>query len=284
MARVLSFNQEVERSIITTYRRSIWNEFIEACQDYKLVNDNDKIAVCISGGKDSVLLAKCMQQLKRVSSTNFELKFICMDPGYKQTDRELIEENCRKLEIPVEFFETTVFSDAEKASPGKPCYMCARMRRGYLYAKAQELGCNKIALGHHRSDAVETVLLGMFYSAQLQCMLPKLKSDNFENMELIRPLYRVHEKDIINWKKNNNLHFIQCACKFVESYSNTENPGVISKRQEVKNIIKQLEKTNPEIEDNIFRAIHNLRVDTFPQYKVNGEWRVPEGYAEISDV
>ncbi len=269
MARELSYNQMVERSIIKTYRKSIWNLFVEACQNYKLVNDGDKIAVCISGGKDSVLLAKCMQQLKRISKTDFELVFICMDPGYNEANRKQIEENCDKLEIPVQIFESDIFSVTEVVG-GSPCYLCARMRRGHLYAKAKELCCNKIALGHHLSDVIETTLLGMFYGAQLQAMLPKLHSTNFEGMELIRPLYCVNEAAIMNWREYNHLEFIQCACRFVDEYSNSEDGIGESKRQEIKQLIKDLKKINPDIESNIFNSIHNVKLDTFISYKQKG--------------
>ncbi len=269
MARELSYNQMVERSIIKTYRKSIWTPFVEACQNYKLVNDGDKIAVCISGGKDSVLLAKCMQQLKRISKTDFELVFICMDPGYNEANRKQIEENCDQLEIPVQIFESDIFSVTEVVG-GSPCYLCARMRRGHLYAKAKELGCNKIALGHHLSDVIETTLLGMFYGAQLQAMLPKLHSINFEGMELIRPLYCVNEAAIMNWREYNHLEFIQCACRFVDEYSNSEDGIGESKRQEIKQLIKDLKKINPDIESNIFNSIHNVKLDTFISYKQKG--------------
>lgn len=269
MARELSYNQTVERSIIKTYRKTIWNPFVEACQNYQLVNEGDRIAVCISGGKDSVLLAKCMQHLKRISKTNFELAFICMDPGYNEANRAKIEDNCKKLEIPVQIFESDIFSVTEVVG-GSPCYLCARMRRGHLYCKAKELGCNKIALGHHLSDVIETTLLGMFYGSQLQAMLPKLHSTNFEGMELIRPLYCVNESAIINWRDYNNLEFIQCACRFVDEYSNSDDGIGESKRQEIKHLIGDLKKINPDIETNIFNSIHNVKLDTFISYKQKG--------------
>lgn len=269
MARELTFNQYAERSIIKTYRKSIWNPFVEACKRYQLINNGDKIAVCISGGKDSVLMAKCLQQLKRVSDTDFELEFICMDPGYNSVNRRKIEENCRLLEIPVNIFESDIFAVTESVG-GSPCYLCARMRRGHLYAKAKELGCNKIALGHHLSDVIETTVMGMLYGAQLQGMLPKLKSTNFEGMELIRPLYCVNEEAIIKWKNYNNLEFIQCACRFVDEYSNSTDGIGESKRQEVKALIKELKKTNKDIEMNIFNSIHNIKLDTLIAYKQNG--------------
>lgn len=269
MARELTFNQYAERSIIKTYRKSIWNPFVEACKRYELINNGDKIAVCISGGKDSVLMAKCLQQLKRISNTDFELEFICMDPGYNPVNRRKIEENCRLLEIPVNIFESDIFAITESVG-GNPCYLCARMRRGHLYAKAKELGCNKIALGHHLSDVIETTVMGMLYGAQLQGMLPKLKSTNFERMELIRPLYCVNEEAIIKWKNYNNLEFIQCACRFVDEYSSSADGIGESKRQEVKALIKELKKTNKEVEMNIFNSIHNIKLDTLIAYKQNG--------------
>ena len=269
MARELTYNQTVERSIIKTYRKSIWNPFVEACKNYRLVNEGDRIAVCISGGKDSVLLAKCLQQLKRVSDTQFELMFICMDPGYNEMNRKMIEENCKNLEIPVRIFESDIFSVTEHVG-GSPCYLCARMRRGHLYARAKVLGCNKIALGHHVSDVIETTVMGMFYGAQLQAMLPKLHSTNFEGMELIRPLYCVNEDAVIKWRDFNNLEFLQCACRFVDEYSHSENGIGESKRQEIKHLIKELRKINPDIESNIFNSIHNVKLDTFVSYKQKG--------------
>ena len=269
MARELTYNQTVERSIIKTYRKSIWNPFVEACKNYRLVNEGDRIAVCISGGKDSVLLAKCLQQLKRVSDTQFELMFICMDPGYNEMNRKMIEENCKNLEIPVRIFESDIFSVTEHVG-GSPCYLCARMRRGHLYARAKVLGCNKIALGHHLSDVIETTVMGMFYGAQLQAMLPKLHSTNFEGMELIRPLYCVNEDAVIKWRDFNNLEFLFCACRFVDEYSHSENGIGESKRQEIKHLIKELRKINPDIESNIFNSIHNVKLDTFVSYKQKG--------------
>lgn len=269
MARELTYAQTVERSIIKTYRKEIWNPFVEACKNYRLVNNGDKIAVCISGGKDSMLLAMCMKHLKRISNVDFELEFICMDPGYNEANRKQIEENCKKLEIPVKIFESDIF-DITTSVGGSPCYLCARMRRGHLYAKAKELGCNKIALGHHLSDVIETTLMGMFYGSQLQAMLPKLKSTNFEGMELIRPLYCVNENAVIKWREYNNLTFIQCACRFVDEYSHSEDGIGDSKRQEIKQLIRDLKKINPDIEHNIFKSIHNVKLDTFIGYKQHG--------------
>lgn len=269
MARELSYAQIVERSIIKTYRKDIWNPFIEACKNYQLVEDGDRIAVCISGGKDSVLLAMCMKHLQKHSDVRFELRFICMDPGYNDVNRKQIEHNCEILNIPVEMFESDIF-DITTNVGGSPCYLCARMRRGHLYAKAKEIGCNKIALGHHLSDVIETTLLGMFYGSQLQAMLPKLNSTNFEGMQLIRPLYCVNEKSIIKWRDYNHLVFIQCACRFVDEYSNSEDGIGVSKRQEIKHLIHELKKVNPDIEHNIFKSIHNVKLDTFVAYKQKG--------------
>lgn len=269
-ARELTYAQSVQRSIIKTYRQDIWKPFIQACSEYRLVNSGDRIAVCISGGKDSMLLALCMQQLKRISDVDFSLEYICMDPGYNEANRRQIEENCDRLEIPVTFFNSDIFSITASVG-GSPCYLCARMRRGHLYAKAQELGCNKIALGHHMSDVIETTLMGMLYGSQLQAMLPKLKSTSFEGMELIRPLYCVNESAIIKWKNYNGLKFIQCACRFVDSYSSSDDGIGDSKRQEIKALIAELKKTNPDAEHNIFKSIHNVKLDTFCGYKRHGE-------------
>lgn len=269
MARELSFAQCAERSIIKTYRKEIWNPFIEACKNYELIENGDRIAVCISGGKDSVLLAECMKLLRKISKTDFELRFICMDPGYNEINRKQIEFNCKRLEIPVEIFYSDIF-DVTASVGGSPCYLCARMRRGHLYAKAKELGCNKIALGHHLSDVIETTLMGMFYGSQLQAMLPKLKSTNFEGMQLIRPLYCVNENAVIKWRDYNSLTFIQCACRFVDEYSNSDDGIGESKRQEIKQLIKDLKKVNPDIEHNIFKSIHNVKLDTFIAYKQKG--------------
>lgn len=269
MARQLTFAQQVERSIIKTYRKEIWNPFVKAVKDYRLIAPNDKIAVCISGGKDSMLLAKCMQQLQRFSDFPFSIEFVCMDPGYHEVNRRQIETNAEKLQVPINFFETNIFDVTESVS-GNPCYLCARMRRGHLYSIAKSLGCNKIALGHHLSDVIETTLLGMFYGAQLQAMLPRLKSTNFEGMELIRPLYCVNEDAILKWKSYNGLDFIQCACRFVDEYSHSEDGIGPSKRQEIKALIKDMRKDNPDVERNIFMSIHNLKLDTFIGYKQDG--------------
>lgn len=263
-------SQLVERSIMKKFKKSIWSKFILALKTYRLVNDGDKIAVCVSGGKDSMLLAKLMQMLQRYSETKFELVFLCMDPGYNFANRKQIEENAKKLEIPLTIFETEIFDSVVNIEKS-PCYLCARMRRGHLYNEAKKLGCNKIALGHHYSDVIETTVMGMLYGAQLQAMLPKLRSQNFEGMELIRPLYCVHEDDIITWKNSNELTFLQCACRFTEKCALSADEISPSARLEVKNLIKGLKKTIPEVENHIFRSIHNVNIDTLVGYKLNGE-------------
>lgn len=268
MKKNLTPCQKAERSITKTYRKQIWNPFIRAVREYELIKPNDKIAVCISGGKDSMLLAKLMQMLQRYSEVPFELVFLVMDPGYSAQNREKILSNAELLDIPVTVFETDIFSVTVKADR-YPCYLCAKMRRGHLYSKAKSLGCNKIALGHHFSDVIETTVMAMFYGAQLQAMIPKLHSTNFEGMELIRPLYCVHEDDIILWKNYNDLGFLQCACKMTENLG--EDKLSSGKRQEVKELIKSLKKENPNIEKNIFNSIHHLHLDTFPAYKTKGE-------------
>ena len=260
--------QRAERSITKTDRKQIGNPFIRAVREYELIKPNDKIAVCISGGKDSMLLAKLMQMLQRYSEVPFELVFLVMDPGYSAQNREKILSNAELLDIPVTVFETDIFSVTVKADR-YPCYLCAKMRRGHLYSKAKSLGCNKIALGHHFSDVIETTVMAMFYGAQLQAMIPKLHSTNFEGMELIRPLYCVHEDNIILWKNYNDLEFLQCACKMTENLG--EDKLSSGKRQEVKELIKSLKKENPNIEKNIFNSIHHLHLDTFPAYKTKGE-------------
>ena len=270
MPRELTIQETAERSLIKTYRKSLWNPFIAAVKRYELVEPGDGIAVCISGGKDSMVLAKLMQELQRHTEQPFELTFLVMDPGYNPANRALILENAEKLGIPVQIFESDIF-DVTVQVEKNPCYLCARMRRGFLYAKAQELGCNKIALGHHFSDVVETTLLGLFYGAQLQAMPPKLKSRNFPGMELIRPLYCVHEDAIIAWKNYNDLRFLQCACRFTEARDASGNGVGESKRQEMKVLLRQLKKTNPNIEKSIFRAIHGVQLDTFPGFKYRGK-------------
>ena len=254
--RILEKSVEIERSIIKRYRKSIWNPFVGAVKEYGLINEGDKIAVCISGGKDSVLLAKCMEQLCRHSEVPFTLKFITMDPGYKKENRQKIENNAKLLNIPLEIYDSDIFAVANSAG-GSPCYLCARMRRGWLYNKAKELGCNKIALGHHFDDAIETWLLSMLWSGEAKTMLPKLKSDNFPDMELIRPLYKVKEEAIIKWAKANELSFLNCACRFTEESEEFEN---LSKRRQTKQLIRELKKTNPKADENLFMSMHNVNL------------------------
>ena len=255
MGKVLEPSREIERSIMKKYRKELWNPFIQAVKNYELVQENDKIAVCISGGKDSMLMAKLMQLLQRYGDVPFELVFLVMDPGYNERNRSKIEQNAKLLEIPVTIFETNIFEVANSTDKS-PCYLCARMRRGHLYNKAKELGCNKIALGHHFNDVIETTLIGMFYASQLKAMMPKLHSTNFEGMELIRPMYCIHEDDIIAWKRYNELEFIQCACRFTENCTMCDNGGGGSKRQEIKTLIRRLKRDNPLIDKSIFNSIH----------------------------
>ena len=269
MSRELSPQEIAERSLIKTYRKSLWNPFIAAVKRYELVSPGDRIAVCISGGKDSMVLAKLMQELQKHTEQPFDLTFLVMDPGYNPENRALIQENARTLGIPITIFDSDIF-DVTVQVDKNPCYLCARMRRGCLYAKAQELGCNKIALGHHFSDVIETTLLGLFYGAQVQTMPPKLHSKNFPGMELIRPLYCVHEDAIIAWRNYNNLKFLQCACRFTEARDASGDGVGESKRQEMKFLLRDLKKTNPNIEKSIFRAIHGVQLDTFPGFKYRG--------------
>ena len=265
--RELTPCQKVEQSIQKKYREKLWTPFINALKTYDLLSPGDKVAVCISGGKDSMLLAKLMQMLQRLSDFPFDLVYLVMDPGYNPENRKKIEYNAQLLEIPVTIFESNIFDVANKAEKS-PCYLCARMRRGTLYKKAQELGCNKIALGHHFSDVIETTLIGMFYSSQMSAMLPKLHSKNYEGMELIRPLYCVHEDDILSWVRYNGLSFLQCACRFTE---NTESGVSDSKRKEIKELIRTLRKDNPDIEISIFNSLHSVEINTFPGYKLAGK-------------
>ncbi len=268
--RELSKDVLIERSIIKKFRKQIWSPFIEAIKRYKLIEEGDRIAVCISGGKDSFLLAKLMQELHRHSIVKFDLVFLSMDPGYNKANREKIEANAKLMNIDVEIFETDIFDVAFETAKS-PCYLCARMRRGYLYANAKERGCNKIALGHHMSDVIETTLMAMMHSSQLQAMLPRLKSTNFEGMELIRPMYCILEDAIEDWRDYNELSFLQCACRFTENLSETGDGTGASKRQDTKLLIKELKKTNACIEHNLFESLHNVMVDTFPEYKLSGE-------------
>lgn len=265
--READFANKVERSIIKTYRKTIWSKFTKAVRDYELVKEGDRIAVCISGGKDSMLMAKCFQELHRYSDIHFDVKFVVMDPGYSPENRQIIEDNARKLNIPIEVFETDIFENVFHIEKN-PCYICARMRRGYLYNYAKNLGCNKIALGHHYDDVIETILMSMLYGAQIQTMMPKLHSNHFEGMEVIRPLYLVREDDIKAWAKFNDLYFIQCACKFTDTCSSEAcltRPR--SKRVEVKNLIREMKKTNPYVEQNIFKSVENVSLKTVIAYK-----------------
>ena len=272
MAKQLERYQEIERSIIMTYRKTIWSPFVFAVKKYRLIEAGDKIAVCVSGGKDSMLLAKLMQELQRHSEVPFELVFLSMNPGYNEANKKKIEENAKLLNIPLTSFESDVFAAADAASAESPCYLCARMRRGHLYAKAKELGCNKIALGHHKSDVIETTLMGMLYGGQLQGMLPRIKSTNFEGMELIRPLYCVLERDILRWQEYNGLSFIACACKFTQKTAGGDD-DTFSARKKVKALIAELKKENDNVENNIFQSIHNVQLDTLAEYKQNGQKR-----------
>ena len=273
MAKILEPHQQIERSIITRFRKTLWNPFVAAVKRYELIQAGDRIAVCISGGKDSMLMAKLIQELRRHTDVPFDACYLVMDPGYNEANRRKIESNAALLRVPVTIFSSDIFEIANSVD-NSPCYLCARMRRGWLYSKAQELGCNKIALGHHFNDVIETTLMGMFYSSKLEAMLPKLHSTNFEGMELIRPLYCVHEEDIIAWKRYNGLEFLQCACRFTENAAN----GVgASKRQEVKELIRNLKRDNPMIDQSIFNSIHAVALDTFPGYKKD---RVLHSYLE----
>lgn len=261
--RNLEKHIEVQRSIIKKYRKTIWSNFIGAVQEYELIKSGDKIAVCISGGKDSVLMACCLRQLQLHSEVPFELVYLVMDPGYNAENRKLIEYNTKLLDLPVHIFESDIFEVTDRVG-GSPCYLCARMRRGCLYSKAKELGCNKIALGHHLNDVIETVLMSMTYSSEIKTMLPKLHSTNFEGMELIRPLYKVKEKDIISWASYNDLHFLQCACKLTAKNADIE---LMSKRKEIKALIEYIKTRNPEADDNIFRSLHNVNLATIPGWR-----------------
>lgn len=260
--------KDIEKSIIKKFRKSIWCKFTKAIKEYDLVQDGDKIAVCISGGKDSMLMAKLFQELYRHGQKNFELVFLVMNPGYNAKNLQNILRNAQHMEVPVTVFESDIFEVvAEEDLGGTPCYLCARMRRGHLYAKAQELGCNKIALGHHYDDVIETILMGMLYGGQIQTMMPKLHSTNFFGMELIRPMYLIRESDIIHWRDYNDLHFIACACKVTEKNEQAESG---SKRKVVKELIRYICRDNPVIEKNIFRSVENVNLDTLIAYKKDG--------------
>lgn len=259
--------KEVERSIIKKYRKNIWSKFIKALEEYNLVLDNDRIMVCISGGKDSFIMAKCFQELKRHGKINFDLEFVVMNPGYNDENKNLIIENAKNLEIPIQIFDSNIFEVVDSTREKGACYLCARMRRGCLYSIAQKLGCNKIALGHHFDDVVETILLSMFYGGEFKTMLPKLKSSNFEGLELIRPMYFIKEKDIINWVNYSELKFLNCACRFTEKVKDKE---LASKRKEMKELIENLRKVNKNIDYNIFKSSENVNMDAIIKYRKDG--------------
>ena len=262
--------KNVEQSLRKKFKKTIWSKFTKAINTYELVKPGDRIAVCISGGKDSMLMAKCFQELKLHNKFEFEVKFLVMDPGYSPENRRVIEENARRLHITITIFESDIFDSVYHVEKS-PCYLCARMRRGHLYHFAKELGCNKIALGHHYDDVIETILMGMLYGAQIQTMMPKLHSTNFEGIELIRPLYLVREEDIKAWRDYNGLHFIQCACKFTDTCTTCNNEENRSKRVEIKELIRTLKQVNPYVEGNIFKSVENVNLDTIICYKSNGE-------------
>lgn len=255
-------NKEIEHDLITRFRKRIWSPFAKAVRDYELIQENDKIAVCISGGKDSFLMAKCMQEIQKHGKVKFDLVFLTMDPGYKEENYQLILENAKKLEIPLEVFQTNIFASITQVKDS-PCYLCARMRRGHLYHRAKDLGCNKIALGHHFNDVIETILMSTLYGGEFRTMMPKLHSENFEGMELIRPMYLVHEEDIISWQKAYDLKFLNCACRFTEAVDKNQ---IESKRAEIKQLIKDLKKKSSYIEMNIFRSVENVNLDTLISY------------------
>lgn len=267
MAKELTRVEQIERSIIKTYKTDLWAPFLTSINRYELIQPNDRIAVCISGGKDSFCMAKMFQILSKHTEIPFETEFLVMDPGYSEANRKKIEENAEILGIPIRIFETNIFAVADHESKS-PCYLCARMRRGHLYNQAKLLGCNKIALGHHLNDVIETTVMAMFYSSKLETIIPKAHSENFPGMELIRPMYCVKENAVIRWAVSNQLEFLQCACRFTEN--NADLHESTSKRKEVKELIRQLKKTNPEIEDNIFRSLHRVQIETFPGYKADG--------------
>ena len=270
MSRTFTPCQLVEQSIVRRYHEQLWSPFCKAIKRYQLISPGDRIAVCISGGKDSMLMAKMMQMLHRHSDIPFDVEYLIMDPGYNPKNREKVIQNARFLEIPYTLFDSDIFEVAN-AQDKNACFLCARMRRGCLYGKAQAMGCNKIALGHHFDDVIGTTVMGMFYGGQLQAMIPKLKAKNFPGMELIRPLYLVHEDDIITWARGNNLEFIQCACRFTENAAPDAHGRTNSKRLEIKNLIRELKKENPAIENNIFSSIHTVQLDTMVGWKYKGK-------------
>jgi tRNA(Ile)-lysidine synthase TilS/MesJ len=264
------FAEQAELSIRKKFHKQLLSRFAKAINEYDLLKENDRVAVCISGGKDSMLMAKLFQELKRHDKFPFSLEFLVMDPGYTSLNRRMIEQNARLLDIPLTVFETEIF-DAVYTVEKNPCYLCARMRRGYLYSKARELGCNKIALGHHYDDVIETILMGMLYGGQIQTMMPRLPSTNFEGMELIRPMYLIREADIIRWRDYHHLRFLACACRFTENWTKCDDQGrMYSKRMEIKQLIAKLKETNPSVEANIFRSVENVNLNTIIRYKKDG--------------
>ena len=262
--------EEIERSIIKKYRRDIWSKFVKGVKEYNLIEENDKVMVCISGGKDSFLLAKCIQELQRHGKVKFEARYVVMNPGYNDFNRDLIIANAEILNVPIEMFESNIFDVVANVDSKSPCYLCAKMRRGHLYNKAKELGCNKIALGHHFDDVIETTLLSLFYGSEIKTMMPKLHSDNFEGLELIRPLYLVKEESIISWRRYNKISFLNCACRFTESCSLDDGN---SKRNEMKKLIKNLRKENKNIDYNIFKALDNVNLNCVLGTKKDGEYK-----------
>ena len=271
MSKNIVIPNDIELSVVKKFRREIWSRFLKGIKDYELIQEGDKIAVCISGGKDSMLMALCMKRLQRYSKVPFEVVFLVMNPGYNEINYQKIIENAETLDIPIQVFETGIFDAVAKVDQ-HPCYLCARMRRGYLYKTAKELGCNKIALGHHFDDVIETILMGMLYGSQVQTMMPKIHSENYEGMQLIRPMYLVREADIIRWKQYNDLQFIQCACRFTENCTMCDNGGGGSKRQEIKTLLKQLRAVNPAVDMNIFRSVENVNLQTVISYHRGDEY------------
>ncbi|MBP3799286.1 MAG: tRNA 2-thiocytidine biosynthesis protein TtcA [Ruminococcus sp.] len=271
MSENIVIPNDIELSVVKKFRREIWSKFLKGIKDYDMIQEGDKIAVCISGGKDSMLMALCMKRLQRYSKVPFDVVFLVMDPGYNEINYQKIAENAETLDIPIQVFRTGIFDAVAKVDE-HPCYLCARMRRGYLYKTAKEMGCNKIALGHHFDDVIETILMGMLYGSQVQTMMPKIHSENYEGMQLIRPMYMIREADIIRWKQYNDLQFIQCACRFTENCTMCDNGGGGSKRQEIKSLLKQLRAVNPAVDMNIFRSVENVNLQTIISYHMGDEY------------
>ncbi len=267
----MDLSREIEENIVKTFKKSIWSKFLKGIKEYELIKADDKIAVCISGGKDSMLMAKCMHRLQKYSKVPFEAVYIVMNPGYNEINLQKIIENAKLLGLPIQIFETRIF-DAVAKIDDHPCYLCSRMRRGYLYKQAKDMGCNKIALGHHFNDVIETILMGMLYGSQIQTMMPKLHSENYAGMQLIRPMYMIKEKDIIAWAKYNNLQFIQCACRITENYTVKDDINTGSKRQEIKSLLNELRKVNPAVDMNIFRSVENVNLKTLISYHIGDDY------------